>query len=246
MNKKIAFITGAGSGIGKATAKKLATEGCHVILSDINNDAGEAVTQSIIENGGAADYYPLDVADREQIIATIKKINEDHGGIDLAVNNAGIGGKGARLHEVQIADWRQMMDINISGVFHCLQEEIKLMLHQGKGSIANVSSVAGLKGVPHASPYVAAKHAVVGLTKSSARESAKANIRVNAVCPGFVETAILKGVPEKSLDFSLNYQVPMKRLGRPEEIAEAISWLLGGASSFVTGHTLYLEGGLMA
>jgi len=246
MNKKIAFITGAGSGIGKATAKKLATEGCHVILSDINNDAGEAVTQSIIENGGAADYYPLDVADREQIIATIKKINEDHGGIDLAVNNAGIGGKGARLHEVQIADWRQMMDINISGVFHCLQEEIKLMLHQGKGSIVNVSSVAGLKGVPHASPYVAAKHAVVGLTKSAAREYAKANIRVNAVCPGFVETAILKGVPEKSLDFSLNYQVPMKRLGRPEEIAEAISWLLGGASSFVTGHTLYLEGGLMA
>jgi len=246
MNKKIAFITGAGSGIGKATAKKLATEGCHVILSDINNDAGEAVTQSIIENGGAADYYPLDVADREKIIATIKKINEDHGGIDLAVNNAGIGGKGARLHEVQIADWRQMMDINISGVFHCLQEEIKLMLHQGKGSIVNVSSVAGLKGVPHASPYVAAKHAVVGLTKSAAREYAKANIRVNAVCPGFVETAILKGVPEKSLDFSLNYQVPMKRLGRPEEIAEAISWLLGGASSFVTGHTLYLEGGLMA
>ena len=174
------------------------------------------------------------------------QIAKEHGQLNYAVNNAGIGGKGAPLHEVAIEDWTKMLDINLSGVFHCLQAQLKLMLVQGKGVIVNVASLAGVGGVPGGSPYVAAKHAVVGLTKTAAIEYGKSGIRVNAVCPGFIETAILDEVPDELLSFNTNYLVPMKRLGKPEEIADAIVWLLSERSSFVTGHTLFLDGGMKA
>lgn len=247
MKGKVAFVSGAGSGIGKATAIKLAELGATVLLSDINDDNGNKVTQEVIDNGGSAHYYHLDVSNREEVHSLFKTIAEKHGKLDMAINNAGIGGTLAPIHEVNMKDWNQMMDINLSGVFHCLQAELQLMLNnQTPGGIVNVSSLAGLNGIPNGSPYCAAKHAVIGLTKSAAREYAKAGIRVNSVCPGFTETAILNGLPQQFLDFNLNYLVPMKRLGKTEEIANAIVWLLSDQSSFVTGHSLHLDGGLMA
>lgn len=247
MKGKVAFVSGAGSGIGKTTATRLAELGATVLLSDINDDNGKKVTQEIIDDGGAAHYYHLDVANRDDVHSLFKTIAKEHGKLDLAVNNAGIGGSLAPMHEVDIKHWNQMMDINLSGVFHCMQAELQLMLsNQTKGGIVNVSSLAGLNGIPNGSPYCAAKHAVIGLSKSAAREYAKAGIRVNSVCPGFTETAILNGLPQKFLDFNLNYLVPMKRLGKTEEIANAIIWLLSDQSSFVTGHSLHLDGGLMA
>lgn len=247
MEGKIAFVSGAGSGIGKATAIRLAELGATVLLSDINDDNGNDATQEIIENGGKAHYYHLDVSNREEVHNLFKTIGEEHHKLDIAVNNAGIGGSLAPIHKVDIKHWQKMMDINLSGVFHCLQAELQLMLkNQTQGGIVNVSSLAGLNGIPNGSPYCAAKHAVIGLTKSAAREYAKSGIRVNSVCPGFTETAILNGLPQQFLDFNLNYLVPMKRLGKTEEIANAIIWLLSDQSSFVTGHSLHLDGGLMA
>jgi len=247
MKGKVAFVSGAGNGIGETTAKKLASLGAHVILTDINDSNGLKVTDEINNSGGAASYIHLDVSDKSEVNEVFEKIAKEHKQLDMAVNNAGIGGSLASIHEVKMADWDQMIAINLSGVFYCLQSELKLMLsHQTKGGIVNISSLAGLKGIPYGSPYTAAKHAVIGLTKSAAVEYAKSGIRVNAVCPGFTKTAILDGVPDRSLDYSLKFQVPMKRLGQPEEIADAIAWLLSDQSSFVTGHSLYLDGGMMA
>ena len=247
MKGKVVFVSGAGSGIGKSTALKLGQLGATLILTDINDDNGSKVTQEIIDNGGAAQYYHLDVSNREAVQSLFNIISKEHKELDMAVNNAGIGGVLAPIHEVDIKDWNLMMDINLSGVFHCLQAEIQLMLaNQTPGAIVNVASLAGVNGMPAGSPYSAAKHAVIGLTKSVAREYAKVGIRVNSVCPGFTETAILNGIPERFLDVNLKYYVPMNRLGKPEEIADAIAWLLSDQSSFVTGHSLYLDGGLMA
>ncbi len=247
MKGKVAFVSGAGSGIGKATALKLAGLGAHVIVTDINDENGQAVTDKITNSGGQASYYHLDVAERASVENCFAAIGQKHGPVHFSVNNAGIGGAPAAIHEIKIENWQRMIDINLTGVFHCLQAQIKMMLAtQTQGCIVNVSSLAGLNGVPGGGSYVAAKHAVIGLTKTAAKEYAQAGIRVNAVCPGFVETNIIKGVPDNVLDFNNKFLVPMKRLGKPEEIADAIAWLLGDQSSFVTGHSLHLDGGLMA
>ncbi|MGB0930619.1 MAG: SDR family NAD(P)-dependent oxidoreductase, partial [Chitinophagales bacterium] len=168
------------------------------------------------------------------------------GSLDLAVNNAGIGGKLAPLHELPLEDWNKMMAINLSGVFYCMQAQIKVMLAQGGGRMVNVSSLAGVGGMGMGSSYSAAKHGVIGLSKSAAIEYGKYNIRVNVVCPGFTETAIIEQVPDKVLEFSVKTRVPLKRLGKPEEIAKGIAWLLSEESSFVNGHSMFLDGGMKA
>jgi NAD(P)-dependent dehydrogenase (short-subunit alcohol dehydrogenase family) len=169
------------------------------------------------------------------------------GRVDFAFNNAGIGGGRHPVHEWDVADFRRVLDVNLTGVWLCMKHELPVMLRQGGGVIVNNASVAGLRGSPTIGPYVASKHAVVGLTKTAAVEYAEHGVRVNAVCPGWTDTAILEGLKEEpGLMEKLVARVPLKRLGRPEEIAAAVVWLCSDAASFTVGHALVLDGGLTA
>jgi len=243
---KIALVTGAATGIGRATAILLAAKGAKVMVTDVNETEGRNTIQLIEEQGGQAVFHLLDVSNKTQVDEVTAAIVATEGSLDLAVNNAGIGGKVAPLHELPLEDWNKMMDINLSGVFYCMQAQIKAMLAQGSGRMVNVSSLAGVGGMSRGSSYSAAKHGVIGLSKSAAIEYGQANIRINVVCPGFTETAIIDQVPDKVLDFTVKTRVPLKRLGKPEEIAKGIAWLLSDDSSFVTGHCMFLDGGMKA
>ena len=243
---KCAVVTGAASGIGQATAVLLAKNGAKVIVSDINEAAAEETVKMIEEAGGTAKFIACNVADKEAVKELMVQSIATFGPVKFAVNNAGIGGVLSPLHEIKFADWDRMIAINLSGVFYCMKEEIAAMLHHGGGNIVNVASLAGLGGMPGGSPYCAAKHGVVGLTRSASIEYAKLNIRVNAVCPGWTETAILDGLSPEMLNTSIQRYVPMGRLGKPMEVAETILWLLSDKSSFVNGHCLAIDGGIKA
>lgn len=242
LESKIALVTGAAQGIGAATAKVLAEKGAIVILTDVQEEQGKQ-TASEIEN---SEFHKLDVSNKEEVSAVVAAIVEKYGRLDLSVNNAGIGGTLSPLHEVKLEDWDRMMAINLRGQFFCMQMQIKAMLANGGGSIVNVSSLAGVNGVAMGSPYSVSKHGLIGLTKSAAREYGSMNIRVNAVCPSWTETAILDGVPDRVLDFSKRYLTPMRRLGQAREIGQSIAYLLSEEASFITGTTLYLDGGMQA
>ncbi len=243
---KCAVVTGAASGIGQATAVLLAKNGAKVIVSDINEAAAEETVKMIAEAGGTAKFIACNVADKDAVKELMVQAIAAFGPVKFAVNNAGIGGVLSPLHEIKFENWDRMIAINLSGVFYCMKEEISAMLHHGGGNIVNVASLAGLGGVPGGSPYCAAKHGVVGLTRSASMEYAKLNIRVNAVCPGWTETAILDGLSPEMLDTSVRRYVPMGRLGKPMEVAETILWLLSDKSSFVNGHCLAIDGGMKA
>lgn len=243
---KTAFITGAAKGIGRATAVALSVSGCHVILTDIDAEALEETKRDIENAGGTASSYLLDVSDVEQVEAVHQQALKDHEVIHYFVNNAGISGALAPLHLTPLKEWNKVMAVDLSSVFYCLQAQVKILLPQGGGSIVNVASLAGKKGVVLGAPYSAAKHGVIGLTKTAALEYGPHNIRVNAVCPSFLETDIIQPVPDKVLDFVKNHRVPLKRLGQPEEAAETILWLLSEKSSFVNGHSLVMDGGMEA
>ena len=243
LDNKVALVTGAATGIGRATAIILAKEGAKVMVTDINEKQGLETVNRIEQEGGKAKFLKLDVSKKEQVDAVINEIFTTEGSLDLAVNNAGIGGSPSPLHEIKLENWNRMMDINLTGVFLCLQAEIKCMLQNGGGRIVNIASLAGLNGMPMGSSYSAAKHGVIGLTKSVAIEYGKLNIRTNAVCPGFIETPILENVSQKVLDYSTNLRVPMKRIGQPEEVAQTILWLLSEDSSYINGHHLLVDGG---
>jgi NAD(P)-dependent dehydrogenase (short-subunit alcohol dehydrogenase family) len=246
LENKIALVTGAATGIGRATAIALAKEGAKVMVTDINETEGLETVNRIKKEGGQAKFFQLDVSKKEQVDAVVMEIFTTEGALDLAVNNAGIGGVPSALHEIKLEDWKRMMDINLTGVFLCLQAELKCMLQKGSGRIVNVASLAGLNGMPGGSSYSAAKHGVIGLTKSVAAEYGSLNIRTNAVCPGFIQTPILDNVPQSILDHSTKFRVPMKRIGQPEEVAKAIVWLLSEDSTYVNGHHLLIDGGFSA
>jgi NAD(P)-dependent dehydrogenase (short-subunit alcohol dehydrogenase family) len=246
LENKIALVTGAATGIGRATAIALAKEGAKVMVTDINETEGLETVNRIKKEGGQAKFFQLDVSKKEQVDAAVMEIFTTEGALDLAVNNAGIGGVPSALHEIKLEDWKRMMDINLTGVFLCLQAELKCMLQKGSGRIVNVASLAGLNGMPGGSSYSAAKHGVIGLTKSVAAEYGSLNIRTNAVCPGFIQTPILDNVPQSILDHSTKFRVPMKRIGQPEEVAKAIVWLLSEDSTYVNGHHLLIDGGFSA
>jgi NAD(P)-dependent dehydrogenase (short-subunit alcohol dehydrogenase family) len=246
LENKIALVTGAATGIGRATAIALAKEGAKVMVTDINETEGLETVNRIKKEGGQAKFFQLDVSKKEQVDAVVMEIFTTEGALDLAVNNAGIGGVPSALHEIKLEDWKRMMDINLTGVFLCLQAELKCMLQKGSGRIVNVASLAGLNGIPGGSSYSAAKHGVIGLTKSVAAEYGSLNIRTNAVCPGFIQTPILDNVPQSILDHSTKFRVPMKRIGQPEEVAKAIVWLLSEDSTYVNGHHLLIDGGFSA
>jgi len=249
LEDKVGLVTGGASGIGRATAMAFAREGAKVVLADLVVDGGEEVVRLINEAGGEAILVRCDVSKRAEVDAMINKAVETYGRLDYAFNNAGIEGDIAPVAEYTEENWDRVIAVNLKGVWLCMKYEIRQMLKQGRGAIVNMSSVSGLVGDPDHPAYGASKHGVSGLTKAAALEYARAGIRVNAVCPAAIRTPMiertLQAQPELSWQ-SLASGHPMGRIGEPEEVTEAVLWLCSDAASFITGHLLVLDGGLIA
>ena len=242
---KVALVTGSGSGIGRASALAFAREGAQVVVSDVSVAGGEETVRLIQQAAGEAVFVKADVSQSAEVEALIAKTVETYGRLDCAHNNAGIAGRTARVADDTEENWDQILAINLKGVWLCMKYEIPAMLQHGGGAIVNTASDAGLIGVRRTGAYVASKHGVVGLTKTAALEYAKSGIRVNAVCPGPIDTPMLQQVAGQVLEKMAAAQ-PNGRLGKPEEIAEAAMWLCSDAASFVTGHPMPVDGGYMA
>ena len=249
MEGKVALVTGAASGIGRASALALAQVGAAVCVSDINGDGAAETAQQIIDEGGTAISLRCDVTKGSDVSAMVAATVETLGPLDAAVNNAGIAGSfDDRLHEADDDMFERVLAVNLRGVWHCMKAELAQMLSAGGGSIVNIASVAGLIGAPKAAAYTASKHAVVGITKSAAVDYAKLGIRVNAICPAYTDTAMVQSAIAGNplMAHIMERAIPMGRLGQASEIGEAVVWLCSDASSFVTGHSLVLDGGLVA
>lgn len=248
LNGKIAVVTGGGSGIGRATALAFAREGAKVVVADVLVEGGEETVQHIQSAGGDASFIKTNVAEAGEVEAMVRQTVSTYGRLDCAFNNAGIAGAAARTADYTQAQWDRVIAINLTGVWLCMKYEIAQMQRQGGGAIVNTASVAGLVGFRHGPAYVAAKHGVVGLTKTAALEYAKAHIRVNAVCPGVIRTPMFeKGLQiDPRIETTMAAREPLGRLGKPEEIAEAVVWLCSEAASFVTGLPMAVDGGWIA
>ena len=242
---KIVIITGAGSGIGKATAIHFAKYGATVVVSDINLEKAKEVAAEIVTNGGKSLPIKANVAKFEEVENLIKQTVVDFGKLDVLVNNAGIGPSFLRTHESTLRDWNRVIAVNQTGVFYGMKVALTQFLEQGYGNIVNIASLAGLKASPNNISYSASKFAVVGMTKSAAMEYATKNIRVNAVCPGYTESALLNQLlnAKPEMDAILKSVIPMKRYGKAAEIAEAVVWLASDNTKFITGQTITLDGG---
>ncbi len=248
LHGKAALITGAGSGIGRATSLIFAREGARLALSDIVAEAGEETLRMVKQAGGEAIFVRTDVSKLAEVEALVAKAVAAYGRLDCAFNNAGIDGKMARTAECTEETWHRTIAVNLTGVFFCMKAEIPQMLKQGGGAIVNTASAAGLSGSPGLPAYVASKHGVVGLTRAAAIEYGREKIRVNCVCPGPIRTPMLERLlshrPEMEKKFAS--AEPLKRLGEPAEIGEAVAWLCSDAASYVTGHPMSVDGGYMA
>jgi NAD(P)-dependent dehydrogenase (short-subunit alcohol dehydrogenase family) len=246
LENKVAIVTGGGSGIGKAAAKAFAREGAKVVVSDINGEGGNETVGAITGSGGTALFVKADSAKPEDHERLVKQAVEQYGGLHIAVNNAGIGGPLALTGAYPLDRWEKVIAVNLSGVFYAMRYQLPAMQQAGEGSIINIASILGQAGTATSPAYTAAKHGVVGLTKSAALGYAKQNIRVNSVGPGYIHTPLV----EKSTDEeSLNYLVglhPVGRLGKAEEVAELILWLASPKASFVTGAYYNVDGGYLA
>ena len=242
---KVGIVTGGGTGIGRATASAMARAGAVVVIGNRDAAKGEEVVALIRQAGDRAVFQKTDVSKPADVKGLVDKAVAEFGRLDVAFNNVGIGGEQVPLHEQDIDKAGVLFDVNIKGVFYCMKFEIEQMLKTGGGSIVNTSSIFGLNGYPGWSLYVATKHAVTGMTKAAALDYAKQGIRVNAVGPGPVETPLLTkgtgGDPHSYAAF-----VPMGRIGQPDEIADAVVWLLSDEARYVTGHTLPVDGGVCA
>ncbi|MDR7006241.1 3-oxoacyl-ACP reductase FabG [Paraburkholderia strydomiana] len=242
LNEKVAIITGAGQGIGAATALKFAREGAVVIACDMNLDAVATVAHLCREAGGKADAFAVDVTNRTQVDEMVAKVRGTYGRIDVVVNNAGIT-RDARLQKMTLQQFDDVIDVNLRGVFHTAQAVVDTMIEQGSGVILNASSVVGVYGNYGQTNYAAAKFGVIGFTKTWSRELGPKGIRVNAVAPGFIDTPILKTIPEDVLT-KMRDQVPLRRLGKPEEIASIYAFLASDEASYVNGAVIEATGGL--
>ena len=256
---QVAFITGAGSGIGRTTALAFAKAGASIAVVEINESNGRETVEKIQRLGGNAIFISCDVADSEQIEKAVRQTIDVFGRLDIGVNNAGIGGKFGRLLDQSKQDFDQIMAINVGGVFYGMQAQIRQMLtqkandhtaggHPARGKIVNVSSIAGVRGMPMGAPYSASKHAVIGLTKTAALEYVKQHIRVNAVCPVYTHSPMVDELigTAPGMEERMRRMVPMGRFGQPEEVAQAILWLCSDDNAFVTGQALQIDGGLTA
>ncbi len=243
---KIAFVTGAAFGIGRATAIAFASRGANVVLADWIED--NTTLNEIKKMGGNAIFAKCDVSKGSDIERTLNESVNKFGRVDFAVNNAGIEGQNAVTHECTEQNWDKTISINLKGLWLCMKSELPIMLKQGNGAIVNVASIAGLIGFPGLPAYVVSKHGVIGLTKTAALEYAKQGIRINAVCPGVIKTEMIDRVTGKDKLVEKQYEdmEPVGRMGKPEEVAEAIVWLCSDAASFITGHALNVDGGWLA
>lgn len=244
---KVALVTGGASGIGRAAALAFARAGARVVVADVAAEGAGETLARIAAAGGAATFVPCDVTRAADVEALVHAAVATYGRLDCAFNNAGIGGGFKALHEWTEEEFARVIAINMTGVWLCMKHEIPAMIATGGGAIVNNASVAGLRGSPRLAPYVASKHGVVGLTRTAALEAISQGVRVNAVCPGWTETAILHGLQEdpELLKRTIK-RIPIGRLGQPEEIASAVLWLCSDAASIAVGHIMVLDGGLTA
>ena len=247
MQNKIILVTGGATGIGRASAQLLAANGATLIVSDVNTQQGHETVDDITAQGGLAEFVPCDVSSSKDVEDLHEHIIETHSRLDGAFNNAGISGQlDLATIDYPEALFDKVIAVNLKGVWLCMKAQIPHMRKQGHGSIVNMSSVAGLVGILN-SAYTASKHGVVGLTKAAALEHSKDNIRVNAVCPGYVETpTTAQAMANDAIRSALIRRHPIGRLGEQNEIAEAVMWLLSDAASFVTGHAMPIDGGMTA
>ena len=245
---KVAVVTGASTGIGRAAALALTAEDAAVVIADVDVERGEQVAAEIKDKGGTALFVRTDVSDETDAAAMVSRAVEAFGGLDLAFNNAGTEGLTAITHECAPENWHRTLAVNLTGVWFCMRYEIPAMLERDGGSIVNCSSVAGLVGFASIPAYTASKHGVIGLTRTAALEYAEQGIRVNAVCPGVIDTEMVERFTGQQPDAeaALLATEPLGRFGRPEEIADAVVWLCSARSSFVTGQAIAVDGGFVA
>lgn len=245
LENKTVFITGGLSGIGKACAIAAAKEGANVVVADLKSDAVEEAMSDLKKENSKAIFIECDVAVFEQVKLAIEKTIATFGTVDVALNNAGIGGKAYKVGDMTSEAWLRVIGINLNGVFNCMKHELEQMEKQKKGVIVNMSSILGKVGFPTSAHYVAAKHGVIGLTQTAALEYATLGIRINAICPGFIDTHLLSKIRGADKQHIIDLH-PMKRLGKAEEIANGFIFLACDDSSFISGTTIEIDGGYLA
>ncbi|MDO1445351.1 SDR family oxidoreductase [Rhodocytophaga aerolata] len=246
---KVVLITGASTGIGKASAIRYAAEGAKLILADISEEKGKATLEEVIKKSKESLFIHCDVTDATSVKEMIKQSISKFGRIDVAINNAGIGGASAHTADYPEDEWQKVINVNLTGVYLCMKYELQEMVKAKKGNIVNMASILGKVGFMGSAAYVAAKHGVVGLTETAALEYAPQGIRINALCPGFIYTPMLENAglaEDDKLHQAIANMHAMKRMGKPEEVADALLWISSEEATFVTGHSLAVDGGFLA
>jgi NAD(P)-dependent dehydrogenase (short-subunit alcohol dehydrogenase family) len=245
---KVALVTGGASGLGRGSAIALAKEGAKVVVADVAASEAEVTVQAITAAGGQAISVKADVTKSSEVEGMVKATVKAFGRLDFALNNAGVDGARARTADYPEDTWHQVINVNLTGVFLCMKSELAVMLKQGSGVIVNMAFVAGVTGFPGHAAYTASKHGVIGLTKAAAIDYAQIGIRINAICPAYTHTPMLDRMLEQKpdLEAKLVSRVPLRRLGTTAEIAQAAIYLFSDAAAFITGHSLVLDGGIMA